>query len=104
MSDTGMTNATPFVQIRNLKMHFPVTEGVVIQRTVAQVKAVDGVSLKFQKVKHWGWSASRAAVKPLLDAASYNSRQQQREKSFSKVSTSLSYHKKSWCRPARKSK
>ena len=41
MSDTGMTNATPFVQIRNLKMHFPVTEGVVIQRTVAHVKAVD---------------------------------------------------------------
>ncbi|HAG45816.1 MAG TPA: peptide ABC transporter substrate-binding protein, partial [Gammaproteobacteria bacterium] len=49
MSDTGMTNATPFVQIRNLKMHFPVTEGVVIQRTVAHVKAVDGVSFEIPK-------------------------------------------------------
>ena len=51
MSDTGMTNATPFVQIRNLKMHFPVTEGVVIQRTVAQVKAVDGVIVPDRMVK-----------------------------------------------------
>ena len=40
MTDTGMTNATtPFVQVRNLKMHFPVTDGVMIQTTVAQVKA-----------------------------------------------------------------
>ena len=49
MSDTGMTNATPFVQVRNLKMYFPVTEGVVIQRTVAHVKAVDGVSFDISK-------------------------------------------------------
>ena len=50
MTDTGMTNATtPFVQVRNLKMHFPVTDGVVIQTTVAQVKAVDGVSFDIQK-------------------------------------------------------
>ena len=49
MSDTGMTNATPFVQVRNLKMHFPVTEGVIIQRTVAHVKAVDGVSFEIPK-------------------------------------------------------
>jgi len=44
-----MTNATPFVQVRNLKMYFPVTEGVVIQRTVAHVKAVDGVSFDISK-------------------------------------------------------
>ena len=50
MTDTGMTNATtPFVQVRNLKMHFPVTDGVVIQTTVAQVKAVDGVSFDIAK-------------------------------------------------------
>ena len=45
-----MTNATtPFVQVRNLKMHFPVTDGVMIQTTVAQVKAVDGVSFDIAK-------------------------------------------------------
>ena len=45
-----MTNATtPFVQVRNLKMHFPVTDGVMIKTTVAQVKAVDGVSFDIAK-------------------------------------------------------
>ncbi|HCF73809.1 MAG TPA: peptide ABC transporter substrate-binding protein, partial [Gammaproteobacteria bacterium] len=34
------------VQIRNLKMYFPVTEGAIVQRVVAQVKAVDGISLE----------------------------------------------------------
>lgn len=34
------------VDVRNLKMHFPITEGVFIPRVVATVKAVDGVSFK----------------------------------------------------------
>jgi oligopeptide transport system ATP-binding protein len=32
------------VDVRQLKKHFPVTKGVVLQRTVGWVKAVDGVS------------------------------------------------------------
>lgn len=32
------------VEVRNLKKYFPVTEGIVIHRTVGNVKAVDGVS------------------------------------------------------------
>ncbi len=32
------------VQVRNLKMHFPITQGIVIQRRVGSIKAVDGVS------------------------------------------------------------
>ena len=34
----------PLIQVRGLKKYFPVTEGVVLQKTVADVKAVDGVS------------------------------------------------------------
>ena len=30
-------------------MHFPITEGIVMHRVVAQVKAVDGVSFRIQK-------------------------------------------------------
>ncbi len=30
--------------VENLKKHFPVTRGIIFQKTVAQVKAVDGVS------------------------------------------------------------
>ena len=39
----------PLVQIRDLKMYFPVTEGTIFQKTVAEVKAVDGVSLDIAK-------------------------------------------------------
>ncbi len=32
------------VEVRNLKKYFPVTEGIVVRRTVGNVKAVDGIS------------------------------------------------------------
>jgi oligopeptide transport system ATP-binding protein len=32
------------VQVRDLKMHFPITAGIIIQRQVGAVQAVDGVS------------------------------------------------------------
>ena len=35
--------------VRNLKMHFPVTEGVFVQRVVASVKAIDGLSFQIMK-------------------------------------------------------
>ncbi len=34
----------PLIQVRGLKKYFPVTEGVVFSKTIANVKAVDGVS------------------------------------------------------------
>ena len=37
------------VSVRGLKMHFPVTEGVLFPRAVAQVKAVDGVSFDIRR-------------------------------------------------------
>jgi oligopeptide transport system ATP-binding protein len=32
------------IEVKNLKMHFPVTSGVLVQRTVGYIKAVDDVS------------------------------------------------------------
>jgi oligopeptide transport system ATP-binding protein len=32
------------VQVRNLKMHFPITSGIIIQRQVGAIRAVDGVT------------------------------------------------------------
>lgn len=37
------------VQVRNLKKYFPVTEGLLLQRTVANVKAVDDVSFEIRR-------------------------------------------------------
>jgi len=37
------------IEVRNLKMHFPVTEGIVIPKVVAHVKAVDGINFKIKK-------------------------------------------------------
>ncbi len=38
-------NAPPLLQVRGLKMHFPVTEGMIARRHIGDVKAVDGVDL-----------------------------------------------------------
>jgi len=37
------------VEVRNLKMYFPVKQGIVFQKKVADIKAVDGVSFTIQK-------------------------------------------------------
>ena len=37
------------VEVKNLKMFFPVTEGILIHRVVAHVKAVNGVSFQIKK-------------------------------------------------------
>ncbi len=37
------------IEVRNLKMYFPVTEGIIFHKTVAVVKAVDGISFDIRK-------------------------------------------------------
>ena len=44
MSAAPMSSAHPLLEVKNLKMHFPVTEGVMVRKVVATVKAVDDVS------------------------------------------------------------
>src|ERR671931_1080671 len=36
--------AEPLLEIENLTKYFPVTRGIIFQKEIAQVKAVDGVS------------------------------------------------------------
>ena len=40
---------TPFLQLDNVKTHFPVEHGFIFKRRVGTVKAVDGVSLELAK-------------------------------------------------------
>ena len=37
------------LQVRNLKMYFPVTEGILFQKAVGHVKAVDDVTFEIKK-------------------------------------------------------
>jgi len=42
-------DAQPLLQVRGLRMHFPVTEGMIARRHIGDVKAVDGVDLAIQR-------------------------------------------------------
>jgi oligopeptide transport system ATP-binding protein len=41
--------AGPLLQVRGLRMHFPVTEGMIARRHIGDVKAVDGVDLTIRR-------------------------------------------------------
>jgi oligopeptide transport system ATP-binding protein len=46
---TTSLQAQPLVQVNELKKHFPVTRGLIIEREVGSVKAVDGISFEIQR-------------------------------------------------------
>src|SRR5713101_8224240 len=48
MADTLVATNT-LVDVRDLKMHFPLTKGIVLQRVVGYVRAVDGVSFSIER-------------------------------------------------------
>ncbi len=48
MVDTLVATNT-LVDVRDLKMHFPLTQGIILQRVVGYVRAVDGVSFSIER-------------------------------------------------------
>jgi len=44
-----MSATEPLVKVQNLTKHFPVTRGLVLQRQVGLVRAVDGISFEIQR-------------------------------------------------------
>jgi ABC-type oligopeptide transport system ATPase subunit len=42
--EPGAVAREPLVEVRNLVKHFPITRGVLVQRRIGAVQAVDGVS------------------------------------------------------------
>jgi oligopeptide transport system ATP-binding protein len=42
-------DAGPLLQVRGLRKHFPVTEGVLARRTIGEVKAVDGIDFSLRR-------------------------------------------------------
>ncbi len=52
MPESNGTNSQPnqpLVQVEELKKHFPIRKGIIVQRTVGAVKAVDGLSFSIQR-------------------------------------------------------
>ena len=43
-SATATETLNPILSVRNLQMHFPITKGIIVQRQVGAVRAVDGIS------------------------------------------------------------
>ena len=58
-------NGKTLIRVENLKKHFPITRGILFQREVGSVKAVDGVSFNIKegeiinlftgKIRHISW-------------------------------------------------
>src|SRR5262249_8821244 len=48
MADTVVATNT-LVDVRDLKMHFPLTRGIVLQSVVGYVRAVDGISFSIER-------------------------------------------------------
>jgi oligopeptide transport system ATP-binding protein len=47
-------NGKTLLSVRNLKMHFPITQGIILQRQVGSVKAVDDISFDISEVETLG--------------------------------------------------
>jgi peptide/nickel transport system ATP-binding protein/oligopeptide transport system ATP-binding protein len=68
----------PLVQVRDLVKHFPITRGIVVQRRIGAVKAVDGVSFDVQRGETLGLvgetgcgkSTTARLIMRLLDSSS----------------------------------
>jgi oligopeptide/dipeptide ABC transporter ATP-binding protein len=53
MAETAVASQT-LVDVRDLKMHFPLTQGIIFQRVVGYVRAVDGISFSIERGQTMG--------------------------------------------------
>jgi len=49
MTDNGIKKNNTLLKIKNLKMYFPITKGVIFQRHVGDIKAVDDISFEIRR-------------------------------------------------------
>ncbi|MEW2379317.1 ABC transporter ATP-binding protein [Micromonospora sp. DT178] len=64
-----MTESEFLVEVRDLKVHFPIRRGVILDRTVGHVKAVDGVDLSIPRGKTYGLVGESGCGKSTLGRA-----------------------------------
>lgn len=49
MATLAQSSSEQLIEVKDLRMHFPVTQGIIFQRRVGTVKAVDGVSFTIKR-------------------------------------------------------
>jgi oligopeptide transport system ATP-binding protein len=54
MSDNGKSTNEILLDVKNLKMYFPITQGIIIQRHIGDIKAVDDISFAIKKGETMG--------------------------------------------------
>ena len=52
----------PLLELDDLKVYFPVRKGFIFERTIAHVKAVDGVSFSIQRGETLGQTREQQAI------------------------------------------
>jgi peptide/nickel transport system ATP-binding protein len=59
----------PLVEVKDLKVHFPITRGVIFDKVIGYVKAVDGVDLSIPRGKTYGLVGESGCGKSTLGRA-----------------------------------
>jgi len=66
---TEQPQGDPLLSVRGLKVHFPIRRGIVFDRTIGHVKAVDGVDLDVQRGQTYGLVGESGCGKSTLGRA-----------------------------------
>lgn len=61
------------LEVRNLKKYFPVTKGIILQKQIGVIKAVDGVSFNIRRGETLGLGGKAVVERQQLPVVSFNS-------------------------------
>jgi peptide/nickel transport system ATP-binding protein len=63
------TDAEPILQVTDLEVHFPIKSGLIFDRTIGHVRAVDGVDLSVSRGTTYGLVGESGCGKSTLGRA-----------------------------------
>jgi len=67
--EPSIGDTTPLVSVTDLKVHFPITRGVIFDKVIGHVKAVDGVDLAIPRGRTYGLVGESGCGKSTLGRA-----------------------------------